>query len=345
MPYVGEIRMFAGDFAPAGWLFCDGQQLPISENEALFSLIGTTYGGDGDNTFAAPDLRGRAPVHVGTLANRSFKLADTGGQESVRLTVANLPSHSHPVKAILQPATTNAPERALLADTGKSGANAYGTGNPIESLSPSTVGTAGASAPHDNVQPFLAVNFIISMVGTMPFGRGGADGPYVGEIRIFPYNFVPRGWAPCNGQLLPTSGNTALFSILKTYYGGNGQSSFGLPNLVASVPVGAGHGNGLSDRPLGGSGGERAVQLTREALAVHGHRLMASTPPGNKVGPEAQYAASAPNLGMYGAPENLTQMSTDVLQPAGNGSPHNNMQPYLALTFGIALQGMFPPRS
>src|SRR5471032_950492 len=130
-PYVGEIRMFGGNFAPAGWAFCEGQLLPISENETLFNLIGTTYGGDGQSTFALPDLRGRLPMHQGN----SFTLAETGGAETVTLTVNQIPSHTHAMLASTDTATGNAPANSVLASSTGATIFAYGSLNPINPLS------------------------------------------------------------------------------------------------------------------------------------------------------------------------------------------------------------------
>src|SRR5580765_8806206 len=131
-PYVGEIRMFAGNFAPAGWMFCEGQLLPISENETLFQLIGTTYGGDGESTFALPDLRGRIPLHFGN----SFILAETGGSEEITLTVQQIPAHTHPMLGSTNAATTADPANNVLFTAPLATTFAYGTDAPITGLSP-----------------------------------------------------------------------------------------------------------------------------------------------------------------------------------------------------------------
>lgn len=161
-PYVGEIRMFAGNFAPAGWMFCEGQLLPISENETLFNLIGTTYGGDGQSTFALPDLRGRVPIHMGN----GFTLAETGGVEQVTLTVNQIPSHSHPVLCSSGAASDQVPTNGV---PGLSTAQAYFNtiANPTN-LAAGSVGPTGGSQPHENFQPYLCVDFIISLFGIFP---------------------------------------------------------------------------------------------------------------------------------------------------------------------------------
>jgi microcystin-dependent protein len=166
-PYVGEIRMFAGNFAPAGWMFCEGQLLPISENETLFQLIGTTYGGDGQATFALPDLRGRVPIHFGTGTGSAYQLAETGGVEEVTLTVQQVPAHSHPLLASNNAGNNTLPAGSLIA---KSISNLpYSTFNsPLTAINPATVAPVGGSQPHTNFQPYLCINFIISLFGVFP---------------------------------------------------------------------------------------------------------------------------------------------------------------------------------
>src|SRR6266850_6026792 len=163
-PYVGEIRMFAGNFAPAGWMFCEGQLLPISENETLFNLIGTTYGGDGQSTFALPDLRGRIPIHQGN----SFILAETGGAEQITLTVPQIPAHSHALLGSSAIATTNSPTGNVVASSTGATVLPYGTDQPQTSLNVQSVSPVGGSQPHTNFQPYLCINFILSLFGLFP---------------------------------------------------------------------------------------------------------------------------------------------------------------------------------
>lgn len=162
-PYVGEIRMFGGNFAPAGWMFCEGQLLPISENETLFNLIGTTYGGDGEETFALPDLRGRLPLHQGN----NFTLAETGGVEEVTLTVQQIPAHSHPLMTSSNLANTAQPANAVLSTA--SSVSMYFNEPPAGAqMHATSVGFTGGSQPHNNFQPYLCVSFIISLFGIFP---------------------------------------------------------------------------------------------------------------------------------------------------------------------------------
>ena len=159
-PYVGEIRMFGGNFAPAGWMFCNGQLLPISEYETLFNLIGTTYGGDGQSTFGLPDLRGRLPIHQGS----GFVLAQNGGAETVTLTTSTIPAHTHTVSATTNSNTASLPNGNFLA----AGPDIYDQNKPGTSTMAPAISSVGGSQPHDNFQPYLCVSFIISLFGVFP---------------------------------------------------------------------------------------------------------------------------------------------------------------------------------
>ena len=160
-PYIGEIRMFAGNFAPSGWMFCEGQLLPISDNQTLYNLIGTTYGGDGQSTFALPDLRGRIPLHQGN----TFILAETGGAEEVTLTINQTPAHSHPFLATTDNAAGTNPQGSLPA---KPVASIYNAGSNPVNMAAQIISPVGGSQPHTNFQPYLCVDFIISLFGLYP---------------------------------------------------------------------------------------------------------------------------------------------------------------------------------
>ena len=168
-PYVGEIRMFAGNFAPAGWYFCNGQQLPISENEVLFQLIGTTYGGDGESTFQLPNLQSRVPNHMGLGPDGStYQLGETGGVESVTLTTQQIPSHTHALTGSSTNATTTSPLGNVPGTLPEATTLAYGTDAPASTFAAQSVTPQGGSQPHDNMQPFLCISFIISAFGIYP---------------------------------------------------------------------------------------------------------------------------------------------------------------------------------
>lgn len=170
--------------------------------------------------------------------------------------------------------------------------------------------------------------------------------PFVAEIRIFPFNFAPRGWAWCDGQLLPLSQNTALFSLLGTTYGGNGKSNFALPDLQGRAPMHPGQGPGLSLHDLGETGGSETVSLLESEIPSHSHNLMASNQPAEDRAPAGEILARSVGASLYQTTTSgLQAMSGNALAPAGGDAPHNNLQPYLTFYFNIALQGVFPPRT
>lgn len=169
--------------------------------------------------------------------------------------------------------------------------------------------------------------------------------PFVAEIRIFPFTFAPKGWAFCNGQLLPLSQNTALFSLLGTTYGGDGKSNFALPDMQGNAPMHPGQGPGLSLHDLGETGGSQFVTLLQSEIPAHAHIVSVSTQDGTEPAPAGQKFAKGIGVGYYAAPSNpVVQMNPQTLAVAGASLPHNNMMPYLTLNFCIALQGVFPPR-
>ena len=171
MSYVGEIRLFAGNFAPSGWMFCAGQSMPIAENETLFQLLGTDYGGDGQETFRLPDLRGRLPIHYGQGPGLSDypRVGVEGGTEQETLTVNQIPVHTHTMLGSTNIAATNAVNNNVPATMLAAGTNsAYDNTDPPRALSADTISPVGGSQPHENFQPYLCVNFIISLFGIYP---------------------------------------------------------------------------------------------------------------------------------------------------------------------------------
>jgi microcystin-dependent protein len=167
MPFLGEIRMFGGNFAPAGWQFCHGQLLSIAENDTLFNLIGTTYGGDGESTFALPNLQSRVPIHQGQGPGLgSYTIGEMAGVETVTLTTQQIPVHNHAWLASAGPGTSNSPQNNVLASPPV--AKLYRAGAPSDPMSPTMVQPFGGSQPHENRQPYLAISYIISMSGDFP---------------------------------------------------------------------------------------------------------------------------------------------------------------------------------
>jgi microcystin-dependent protein len=169
--------------------------------------------------------------------------------------------------------------------------------------------------------------------------------PFVAEIRIFPFNFAPKGWAWCDGQLLPLSQNTALFSLLGTTYGGNGKSNFALPDLQGRAAMHPGQGPGLSLHDLGETGGTETVTLLESEIPAHNHALMSNAGTANRTNPVGNSPARVAGAAVYAPPPSTASLAGEALAPAGGDQPHNNMQPYLTFYFNIALQGVFPPRT
>jgi len=165
-PYVGELRIFAGNFAPAGWMFCQGQLLPISENETLYQLIGTTYGGDGQDTFGLPDLRGRLPIHQGNGGGDTYTLAETGGAEEVTLSINQIPAHSHPMLGAAGNGSQANPKNNVLASSTL--VKLYSGEAADTAMSATSITSIGGSQPHTNFQPYLCLNYIISLFGIFP---------------------------------------------------------------------------------------------------------------------------------------------------------------------------------
>ncbi len=168
--------------------------------------------------------------------------------------------------------------------------------------------------------------------------------PYLGEIRIFAFNFAPKGWAMCNGQLLAISSNTALFALIGTYYGGNGSSTFALPDLRSRVPIHQGTGHGLSPYNIGQIGGNETVTLNIQQMPQHNHNVQVFNAPGNTNKAGGNYLADSTSGNLYQSVQNAT-LNAAAVSLSGNSQPHNNIQPYLTLNFCIATSGIFPPRN
>jgi microcystin-dependent protein len=169
-PYVGEIMMFGGNFAPQGWAFCDGSLLAINQNAVLFNLIGTTYGGDGQNTFGLPDLRGRMPIHQGQGPGlSSYNIGQSGGTETVTLTSNQIPSHTHLINSVNANGNSKTPVGTTIpANVSGTNTNAYSSAATDSNMSPTIVGNAGGNNPHNNIQPILVINYCISLFGVFP---------------------------------------------------------------------------------------------------------------------------------------------------------------------------------
>ena len=341
MAYLGEIKMFAGTFAPVGWLPCDGTTRPIASFPALAAILKPAFGGDATN-FTLPDLRGRAPMHV----KSGVPLGSAGGSETVRLLAAQMAAHTHLLPATDGSATTRS---GLTTDRlAESQSRIYGS-PPASPMSPNSVSSVGSAQPHENMQPSLAITFIINASGS---ALTQADDDFPGnemlaEIKLFAGDFAPKGFVKCEGQLVSISQNTAVFSLLGTAYGGDGKSTFALPDLRGNVPIGAGSGGGLTTRCLGQNVGSSSVTLTSDQLPAHAHPLAATPAPAATNDPAGNVPAvpNGGNLYAITGPQDALLVPMAPSTPTGGGQPHNNMQPYLPLTFIIAFTiGFFPTR-
>ena len=283
---LGEVGMFASDIAPAGWVRPEGQLLSVDDNSDLFSLLGTTFGGDGDKNFALPDMRGRLPVGAGSL----YSLGEEIGSETTSLSQSQMPRHKH----------------------------TFGNGFETD--------LSGDSQTHSNMQPSLALTPIIATQGIFPSRSStivvpsenetgleavsaGSSDPFIGEVTWIAHDNVPNGWQHADGQLLQISQNAALFSILGTQYGGDGRTTFALPDLRGRTPVGTGTGSGLDFYNVGTRRGSELEGLNPDQLPSHSHPMTNGLQP------------------------------TD---PFGNGNPQSHVQPTLGLTHLVATQGIFP---
>jgi len=320
MPYPGEIRLFAGNVPPAGWAFCHGQTAPTDVAPRLFAAIGTRFGGDGRKTFRLPDLRGRVPVH------RSERIATgaRGGAETVALAGDEIPEHGHglPVAA---PAGEGARShgRALRVASGASSGTSVALG---------TMTSSGLGTTHPNLQPYLALNYIIAL----------DDDPreqLVGEVRLFAGAAAPGGWARCDGQVLEVGPFGDLYSVVGTAYGGDGRRTFALPDLRGRVAMQAGRGPELTTRRLGEAGGEALVVLREDQLPPHEHdaavRVAASD--GARVLLSSGRGASAQAVAA-----DARRVVAVTSGSSGESAGHANLQPYLTLTYIIACHGRLP---
>ena len=323
---VGEVRMFAADFVPPGWLPCTGGPYSIATFGPLFSVIGTTFGGDGVTTFAVPDLRGSTPLGAGSgpdLTTRS--LGERGGSETVALTVNEIPPHQHSVLASAAEATETAPGGNTWAVTADAAPYAAPPGSAT--LAHSALGPAGSSAPHENRSPVLALSFGVC-------AEDEPDGaPTLGEIRLWAGTAPPSGWFECAGGLLSIAANQALFSLLGTTYGGNGMTTFQLPDLRGRVPV---HAGGTTY--LGQAGGAERVTLTTSQIPGHTHTAYGSSAAATESSPAGAMWATA-GRPQYGP---AAQVAAAPTHPTGGGQSHPNMPPYVAMSFIIAGVGIYP---
>ncbi|WP_454050625.1 phage tail protein [Cellulomonas sp. Marseille-Q8402] len=340
--YLAEIRLLPYTYVPLGWLACDGQLLRIVDHPTLFQVIGTTYGGDGTETFALPDLRGRSAVHPGA----GIPHASSGGSATHTLTTAELPSHTHQVRASSAPADAAEPGGAAFATTDRPH---YGAANQVALPDGVLAPAGGGDQPHDNMPPHLVLTYAICVDGMYPSGTPEYP-PFVGEVRMFAGRFAPEGWAVCDGQTLPIQQNTTLYSLLGNTYGGDGMSSFAVPDLRGASPVHTGRSVTGQTYAPGQRGGAAEVTLTQAQIPQHGHTLRAA--PAGTRGTTGNPSGASFAVAQQGRARELLYRADGVADvtmnaavgPAGGGQPHPNRSPYLAITMIIALEGIYPTR-
>ncbi|MDQ0301112.1 GNAT family N-acetyltransferase [Ancylobacter polymorphus] len=367
-PYLGEIRMFAGIEAPDGWLVCDGRKLPVAQYRALFAILGKVWGGDGVTTFALPDFRGRVPVGDGPgpgLTPRA--VGSAGGIDQITFTKETLPPHRHALIASKNPAADASPDRRIYAATQSPNQAAprglayitHRADNTIRPLRNDVLTEAGGNGlggvtPHSNMMPSLAITFIIATFGEHPSDQQDfvAD-PYMGEIRIFAFPYPPEGWADCAGAEIPTPQNEALYSILGTTYGTR-DGHVVLPNLAGRVPLGQGTGAGLMPATLGKKTGTTKAVITLDQVPQHNH--VVTTAFSSELTRSTDQPSSATYLTRHTVEGTTSVVATfikddqkqDILfaeaaiSETGGGEARDNRQPYLALRFCIALEGVYP---
>jgi microcystin-dependent protein len=362
MAYIGQISIFGFNFAPQGFAFCHGQPLAISQNVPLFQVIGSTYGGNNATFFVLPNLEG-IPVGAGQGPGRSnYPLGGSGGAVTVTLTESQMPSHGHPFIAVSDQATVAGPANDQLArawvarEKTDNVANFYSANprNAEVALAPDAVAPNGAGRPHNNLQPYLTLNFCIATEGVMPSSGAAPGAPMLGELAICAFNSPPPGWALCDGQLLPIMQNQGLFSLLGLSFGGDGMRTFGLPDLRGRVPSGFGGTN-----VVGQIGGEEAHALTDTELPSHSHALMTdaistsgigNTPSAEVVLGRSSGLVVPPNTPftaeLYSTGAANAVLGAASIGNSGGGQAHENRMPSLAVSFciNVSPNAPFPSR-
>jgi microcystin-dependent protein len=341
-PYLSELRIFAFNFSPRGWARCDGQLLPVNLNQELFALLGTTYGGNGTTSFALPDLRKRVPMHVGPDMSRGA----TGGEDQHQLTLHEIPMHTHQAVASSDSSDTPHPENNFWASNNQYTPYGMSADKPMATVA---LAPAGDNSPHNNLAPYMEMNICIALQGNDPAaGEDPGDGSLLGEIRMFAGNVVPAIYTSCDGQAVQTSVYTSLFAIIGDIYGGDpGEGTFNLPDLRQRAALSAGKGDGMNtDYEVGDQGGAATVTLTEHETPGHTHLAQTSYAGSFKEPERSMWAIP----GLFHPPTfYAVELGFGVLMnpicfaSSGGGRAHNNLMPYMALVFCIALKGVALP--
>ena len=346
-PFVGEIRIFAGNFAPTGWAFCDGKLIPISENEPLFNLIGTTYGGDGESTFALPDLRGRIPIHQGN----GFILAENGGAEEITLTVNQIPAHTHPLLGKNDAATQPNPGGQVHARFSQANLHPYIEDAPNIDMAPNG-DRPGRRQPAAHELPALPLRQLHHLaVRLLPEPvRGRADGRPVRrrdpdlpvQLRAERLGLVRRAdpALPRTRRCSRSSGRRTAATARRTSpcptSAGGRRCTPATARARASRSIRWARARAPRPSPCSRARSLRIPIACARTRPRATRRFRAET---RSPGPPR------PSIYQTNSSSNLTAMAPEALPPAGGDVPHNNLQPYLTMYFNIALQGVFPPRN
>jgi microcystin-dependent protein len=329
--YASEIRLFGFDFAPKGWAKCEGQLLPVSSNPALYALLGNRFGGDGKTNFALPDLRGRVVIGSGA-GYPAFLYA---GEQAHRLTIKEMPAHNHGAMASSEDANDTAlANNFWAANTGYAKSN-----NRI--MSDKALAPTGDNLQHENMSPYLSLNYCICLDGMHPTESFNDDEEFTGAIKALSIPLVPKNWLFCDGRKLKVSAYFNLFSVIGYIYGGEGDT-FCLPDLRGKAAVSYGTTNELTSYELGENAGEKEVILTKAQLPRHRHNTNAGLS-GNDAKPANNVWANGPTRpAIVSYAKNKGKgalMNINAIGKTGGDLPHNNMMPFLALNYYINAGG------
>jgi microcystin-dependent protein len=352
---TGEMRWFAHNVVPGNFHRCDGSLIPISQNPTLFSILGTTFGGDGRTTFGLPDLQGRSGLHPGFGPGLSQKrLGQLGGTETETLSLSNLPSHNHQLRS-----------DNLFADNINTNNNVLSNGKAsqyhqiyhgFEAGSSTTMGstslssTSGGGQAHENMFPFSTGTCVIATFGQFPGRNTGSNdvGQFIGEIRMFGGNYAPNNWALTDGQILPINNFQSLFSLVGTNFGGDGRTTFGIPELRGRIPV---HEGTSTDGPIfrvGARSGTETVTLNQNEMPSHTPTLRGFDGTGDSTNPSGNVLSSGDHPFLhriFGTTGANTNMDSNAISSVGGSQAHNNMSPFKGINYIISLQGVFPSRN
>jgi microcystin-dependent protein len=323
-PYLGEIRWYAGNTIPAGWLPCDGRLLPVRGNEDLHFLLEFAFGGSGDH-FAIPDLRGRVPIGTG----KGIALAQAGGQESVVLASDEMPAHQHLLVGNKGDGDRAQPAGGVWA---RSDALAFSKQAPDTTMAGAALASVGAGTPHDNMMPFQAITPIICTLGMLPGDELVDADVYMGEVRMLAHPLLPTNWLPCDDTTY-ASGTLDLELLLGTTFGGTA-SQFAVPDLRGRVALHLGGG-----RSLGKAAGEEAHALTAAELPSHTHAALAASTAGDDPSPQNRtWGVQSSALAYAAAPD--ASLHADAVTPTGGTKAHENRPPFLGLAHVISASGI-----